>query len=280
MSFVRLRAFIRILTGMKYSYAELAGMIDHALLHPTMSDADLRAGCMLAAKLRVASVCIKPYAVTLAAAVVRGSDVAVGTVIGFPHGSNATEIKRMETTRACADGATEIDMVINIGKALSDDWCYVEEDIRAVCHEAHTHAALVKVIFENDFFASDATKIRLCKISESAGADFIKTSTGFGFVKGPDGRFSTSGATLHDVTLMRANVTSHVQVKAAGGVRDLTGLIAMRDLGVTRCGTSASEAILEEYHVANGEKKPHNFSKPVCQKGRAKLTDDETRSLL
>lgn len=232
---------------MKYSYAELAGMIDHALLHPTMSDAELRAGCVLAAKLGVASVCIKPYAVTLAADVLRGSEVAVGTVIGFPHGSNATEIKRMETARVCADGAREIDMVINIGKAMSGDWRYVEEDIRAVCHEAHTHGALVKVIFENDFFVSDATKIQLCKISESAGADFVKTSTGFGFVKGPDGSFSTSGATAHDVTLMRSNVTSRVQVKAAGGVRDLTGLIAMRDLGVTRCGTSASAAILEEY---------------------------------
>jgi deoxyribose-phosphate aldolase len=232
---------------MKYSYGELAGMIDHALLHPTMSDAELRAGCTLAAKLGVASVCIKPYAVALAADVLRGSDVAVGTVIGFPHGSNATEIKRMETARACADGAREIDMVINIGKAMSGDWRYVEEDIRAVCHEAHTHGALVKVIFENDFFASDATKIQLCKISESAGADFVKTSTGFGFVKRPDGSFSTSGATAHDVILMRANVTSRVQVKAAGGVRDLTGLIAMRDLGVTRCGTSASAAILDEY---------------------------------
>jgi deoxyribose-phosphate aldolase len=243
------------MTGMKYSYAELAGMIDHALLHPTLSDAELRAGCTLAAKLCVASVCIKPYAVTLAAAILRGSDVAVGTVIGFPHGGNATEIKRMETARACADGATEIDMVINIGKAMSGDWRYVEEEIRAICHEAHTQTALVKVIFENDFFAGDATKIQLCEISESAGADFVKTSTGFGFVKAPDGRFNTSGATLHDVTLMRANVSSKVQVKAAGGVRDLATLIAMRDLGVTRCGTSASAAILDEYQRSAREEK-------------------------
>jgi deoxyribose-phosphate aldolase len=232
---------------MKYHYEDLAGMIDHALLHPTLSDDDLRAGCELARSLRVASVCIKPYAVRAAAELLRGSRVAAGTVIGFPHGSNATEIKRAETAIACEDGAVEIDMVINIGKALSADWAYVERDLRAVCDEAHRHGALVKVIFENEFLDNDATKIELCKISERAGADFVKTSTGFGFVKGVDGHFRTIGAMPHDLALMRAHVTARVQVKASGGIRDLDGLIAARELGATRCGTSASAAILAEY---------------------------------
>jgi deoxyribose-phosphate aldolase len=231
---------------MKFSYAELAGMIDHALLHPTMTDAELRAGCELALRLGVAGVCIKPYAVPLAASILQGSSVAVGTVIGFPHGSNTSRIKRAETAGACDDGATEIDMVINIGKALSGDWAFVEADIRAVCEEAHRHRALVKVIFENDFLCDDATKTQLCKISEQAGADFIKTSTGFGFVNGPDGRLHTAGATAHDLQLMRGAVSEKVQVKAAGGIRDLAGLLAARALGATRVGTSASETILAE----------------------------------
>lgn len=224
-------------------------MIDHALLHPTMTDAELRAGCDLALSLGVASVCIKPYAVPLAASILRGSSVAVGTVVGFPHGANATEIKRLETAQACADGAAEIDMVINIGKALSGDLETVEADMRSVCEEAHQHAALVKVIFENDFLRDDVIKIELCKISERAGADFIKTSTGFGFIKGSDGHFRTAGATAHDLALMRAHVTERVQIKASGGVRDLDSLIAVRELGATRCGTSASAAILGEYRT-------------------------------
>lgn len=251
---------------MKYSYAELAGMIDHALLHPTMTDAELRAGCELAARLAVASVCIKPYAVKWAAKLLDNSSVKVGTVIGFPHGSNATEIKRAETDLACRDGATEIDMVINIGKALSADWRTVEDDIRAVCEEAHRHDALVKVIFENDFFADDSSKVQLCKVSEIAGADFVKTATGFGFIKGPDGRFSVGGATAHDLALMRASVSPKVQVKAAGGVRDLAGLMAVRELGATRCGTSASAAILDEfrrYEAAEKKGDPHAAGLPL-----------------
>lgn len=239
---------------MKYSYEDLAGMIDHSLLHPTMTDADLKAGCAVAAEYRVASVCIKPYAVKMAAELLSGTGVKVGCVIGFPSGSSATEVKRFETEVACRDGAVEIDMVINIGKALSGDWDYVEQDVRTVCDEAHRHGAKVKVIFENDYLGkggagltSDEFKIRLCQICERAGADWVKTSTGYGFVKQPDGSYNYQGATEHDLALMRANCSPAVQVKAAGGVRDLDGLIRVRDLGATRCGATATAVMLDEY---------------------------------
>src|SRR6266498_5856883 len=223
---------------MKYTYEQLAQMIDHSLLHPTMTDQELEDGCKLAADHGVASVCIKPYAVKRAVEWLRGSGVLVGCVIGFPHGNSTTESKRYETELACQDGAVEIDMVINVGKALSGDWDYVERDIRAVCVEAHQHGAKVKVIFENDYLSrggaglsSDDLKRQLCRIAERAGADWVKTSTGYGFVKGPDGKYSYQGATEHDLKLMRASCSSKVQVKAAGGVRDLDGLIRVRDLG-------------------------------------------------
>ena len=232
---------------MRYSYEELAGMIDHSLLHPAMTDQDIRDGCELAKRYQVASVCVKPYAVRQALEILRGSGVAVGCVVGFPHGNSATEVKRYETQVACREGAIEIDMVINIGKALGGDWDYVKQDIKAVVDEAHSHGAIVKVIFENDFLPDDETKIRLCRLCEDAGADFVKTSTGFGFVKGPDGTYSYKGATEHDLRLMRAQCSQKVQIKAAGGVRDLDALMKVRDLGATRCGASATAALLDEY---------------------------------
>jgi deoxyribose-phosphate aldolase len=239
---------------MKYSYSELAKMIDHSLLHPTMTDRELEDGCRLAVKYDVASVCIKPYFVTRAVELLRGSNVLIGAVIGFPHGNSATEVKRFETERACRDGAVEIDMVMNIGKALGGDWKYVEDDVRAVCDQAHRQGAKVKVIFENDYLAnggaglsSDDLKTKLCQIAERAGADWVKTSTGYGFVKGADGQYNYRGATEHDLKLMRATCSPKVQVKAAGGVRDLDGLIRVRELGATRCGASATAAILDEY---------------------------------
>lgn len=232
---------------MKYTYEELAKMIDHSLLHPALTDCELEEGCKLAALYGVASVCIKPYAVKLAAKLLKGTGVKVGCVIGFPHGNSCTEVKRYETELACRDGAEEIDMVINIGKALSGDWDYVEQDIRAVCDEAHKHGAKVKVIFENDYLPNDDIKIKLCQICERAGADWIKTSTGYGFVKQKDGNYNYKGATDHDLKLMVANVSPKVQVKAAGGVRDLDSLIRVRELGATRCGASATKAILDEY---------------------------------
>ncbi len=239
---------------MKYTYEQLAKMIDHSLLHPTMTDRDLDEGCALAAKYGVASLCIKPYAVKRAAELLKGSGVLVGAVIGFPHGNSTTESKRYETELACRDGAAEIDMVVNIGKALSGDWDYVERDIKAVCDEAHKHQAKVKVIFENDYLtqggaglSSEDFKAKLCVLSERAGADWVKTSSGYGFVKQPDGSYNYKGATEADLKLMRAQVSEKVQVKAAGGVRDLDGLIKVRDLGGSRCGATATAAMMEEY---------------------------------
>ncbi len=239
---------------MKYTYEQLAKMIDHSLLHPTMTDHELEEGCRLAAKYGVASVCIKPYAVPRAAALLEGTGVFVGAVIGFPHGNSSTESKRYETELACRDGAVEIDMVINIGKALSGDWDYVERDVRTVCVEAHQHGAKVKVIFENDYLTKggaglggDDFKKKLCQLCERAGADWVKTSSGYGFVKQPDGSYNYQGATAHDLALMRASVSAQVQVKAAGGVRDLDGLIKVRDLGGTRCGATATAVMLDEY---------------------------------
>jgi len=239
---------------MQPTYEDLAGMIDHSLLHPTMTDADLEAGCATAAKYGTASVCIKPYAVKRAVELLKGTQVKVGCVIGFPHGHSATEVKRFETEVACKDGAVEIDMVINIGKALSGDWDYVERDVKAVCDEAHKHGAKVKVIFENDYLtkggaglSSDEFKIKLCQLCERAGADWVKTSTGYGFVKQTDGSYNYQGATEHDLALMRKSCSDKVQVKAAGGVRDLDGLIRVYQLGATRCGATATAVMLDEY---------------------------------
>lgn len=239
---------------MKYTYEELAKMIDHSLLHPTMTDQELEDGCRLAAKYGVASVCIKPYAVKRAAELLKGTGVVVGAVIGFPHGNSTTESKRYETELACRDGAAEIDMVINIGKALGGDWDYVSRDIQAVCDEAHGRGAKVKVIFENDYLTKGGAglssyefKKKLCGLCEKAGADWVKTSSGYGFVKQPDGSYNYKGATEHDLALMRASVSAKVQVKAAGGVRDLDGLIKVRDLGGSRCGATATAVMMDEY---------------------------------
>ncbi len=252
---------------MKYSYSQLAKMIDHSLLHPTLTDRELEDGCAVAVKYEVASVCIKPYYVQRAGELLRGSGVLVGAVIGFPHGNGATEAKRYETELACRDGAVEIDMVVNVGKALSGDWAYVEQDIRAVCDEAHKNHAIVKVIFENDFLLRDETKIKLCQISESAGADYVKTSTGYGFVKQKDGNYNYAGATEHDLKLMRANCSPKVKVKAAGGVRDLDGLIRVRELGADRCGASATVAMLEEYKRRSTQGTSHSEKPTVIGTG-------------
>lgn len=221
----------------------LVGMIDHALLHPTQTDDQLREGCELAKELSVASVCVKPYAVPLAMEVLDGSGVAVGTVIGFPHGSNVTEVKVVETRFACEQGASEVDMVVNIGKVLSEDWDYVEAEIRAIVDTAHSFGAITKVIFENDYLDDDRYKIRLCEICRRVGAEFIKTSTGFGFVKQASGDYNYQGATEHDIRLMRQHAGEEMQVKAAGGIRSFEDAEKMIALGVTRLGTSGSAAI-------------------------------------
>jgi len=230
----------------------IAKLIDHSLLHPTLTDDEIRAGCQLAKRYEVASVCVKPYAVPLAVEILAGSSVAVGTVIGFPHGSHCTETKVTEARLACQQGATELDMVVNVGKVLSGDWQYVEADIRAVVDEAHQHGAITKVIFENDFLPRDDLKRQLCEICQRAGAEFVKTSTGFGFTKQPDGSYNYQGATEHDIRLMRASVAATVQVKAAGGVRTYEDAARMRELGVTRIGATATQQIVAGQRAAAG----------------------------
>jgi deoxyribose-phosphate aldolase len=217
------------------TYAELAKMIDHSLLQPKLTDAELEEGCRIAGEYNVASVCIKPYAVKRAAELLRGSTVAVGTTIGFPHGGHATAVKVFESERAMDDGADELDMVVNIGKVLSKDWPYVAQDIRAVVESAHRRGALVKVIFENSELA-DEHKEKLCEICGELRADFVKTSTGYG----------ASGALDADLKLMRRCSPPHVKVKAAGGVRTYERLLEVRALGVTRVGATASKPILDE----------------------------------
>ena len=226
----------------KPSLAELAKMFDHSLLQPNLTDADLEAGCAIAREYRVASVCIKPYAVGRAVSWLAGSGVLVGTVIGFPHGGNVTKIKVAEAEAAMADGAVELDMVVNIGKVLSREYGFVRDDIAAITDVAHRNGAKVKVIFENCFL-QDEHKIELCKICGESQVDWVKTSTGYG-----DG-----GATDHDLTLMRKYSPAHVQVKAAGGVRTYERLLAVRALGVTRVGATATKAILEECRLKAGE---------------------------
>jgi deoxyribose-phosphate aldolase len=236
---------------MQYNIEEIAKMIDHSLLHPTMTDEDLEKGVQQAIYYKTASVCIKPYAVPQCAAWLKGTGVLVCTVIGFPHGSHTTVIKVAETKLACEQGCDEIDMVVNIGKVLSGDWTYVADEIRAINDECLKHGAILKVIFENDYL-KDEHKIRLCQICSEIPVAFVKTSTGYGYVKGDDGKFSTKGATLEDVALMLKHVAPGVQVKAAGGVRSLEELIKMKELGVTRIGATATAVIVEEARKRNG----------------------------
>ena len=225
---------------------ELAGMIDHSILHPTMTDSILEKECAVAKRFEVASVCVKPYMVTCAAELLKGTDVAVGCVIGFPHGNSTPAVKVFEAVQACNDGASEIDMVINIGKALSGDWIYVENEVRVVTAMCHEHHALVKVIFETDYLTRTEDKIRLCEICTRVGADFVKTSTGYGFVKLSGGTYNYQGATVADIELMRKHSGPDVRVKAAGGVRTLDDLLKMKEAGADRCGATATEAILTE----------------------------------
>ena len=225
---------------------ELAKMIDHSILHPTHTDEDLKKQCEVARTYNVASVCVKPFAVKQAVEYLKGSEVEVGCVIGFPHGNSATAVKVFETETACKDGATEIDMVINIGKALSGDWIYVEDEIKAVTQASHKQKTIVKVIFETDYVTKTEDKIRLCEICTRVGADFVKTSTGYGFVKQSNGDYNYKGATVSDIELMRKHSGAGVRVKSAGGVRSLDDLLTMKAAGAVRSGATATEAILQE----------------------------------
>lgn len=218
------------------TYAQLAKVIDHSLLRPELTDADVKAGCELAAKYHTATVCVKPSHVKLAADLLKGTDVLVSTTVGFPHGAHLTAIKIAEAEQAIKDGAVELDMVLNIGALRSGNLDLVGADIKAVCDLAHGRGVKVKVIFENAYL-NDEEKIAACKLAEAAGADWVKTSTGF----------APSGATLEDLRLMRASVSEKVQVKAAGGVRTLDALLAVIDAGCTRCGATATQQIMDDF---------------------------------
>jgi deoxyribose-phosphate aldolase len=217
------------------TYAQIAGMIDHSLLNPSLSDDELDAGCRLAVDYQCASVCIMPFAVARCAELLAGSQVIPGTTVGFPHGGHATPTKVAEALTALGEGARELDMVINTSRALSQDWGYVRADIAAVLEVTHGAGARLKVIFENCYL-TDAHKIALCRICGELGVDWVKTSTGYG----------TGGATLDDLRLMREHSPAGVQVKAAGGIRDLDALLAVRALGVTRVGASRTAEMLDE----------------------------------
>jgi deoxyribose-phosphate aldolase len=229
-----------------FTLKEVAKMIDHSLLHPTMTDEELIKGCHVAREYDVAAVCIKPYFVKETVELLRGSDVKVCSVIGFPHGNSTIQSKVYETRLACKDGATEIDMVVNAGKALGEDWRYVKKEINAINKECLKHGAILKVIFENDFITLDKHKVKLCKICNAVGVAFIKTSTGYGYVKQANGDYNYKGATEHDLILMRKHADPSVQIKAAGGVRTLDGLLRVKELGCSRLGASATISIMEE----------------------------------
>jgi deoxyribose-phosphate aldolase len=239
---------------MDLTYDAIARRIDHSLLAPTLTPAELEAGCQLALAYGVASVCIKPFAIGLARGILAGSNVAVGTVIGFPHGSNTTATKVFEAKAAMAEGATELDMVVNIGQALGGDWDAVRADIAAVTEAAHAQGAIVKVIFENCYLGA-LEKTRLCDICVEVGADFVKTSTGYG----------TGGATVEDLTLMRDRIAgSKTQLKAAGGCRDLETTIAFTKLGCERIGLSKTADILDALRERLGLPAIHTGSRQTA----------------
>ncbi|MEN4011090.1 MAG: deoxyribose-phosphate aldolase [Chloroflexota bacterium] len=218
------------------TYQQLAKVIDHSLLRPELTAEEVVEGCELAARYHVATVCVKPCHVRLAAKQLSDTDVLVSTVVGFPHGSSQTAIKVAEAGLAMDDGAVELDMVLNIGELRSGNDDFVFADIKAVCDVAHARGVKVKVILENAYL-TDEQKVRGCQLAEKAGADWVKTSTGF----------APGGATLEDLRLMRRTVSDHVQVKAAGGVRTLDALLAVIEAGVTRCGATATATILDDF---------------------------------
>jgi deoxyribose-phosphate aldolase len=225
----------------RLTYEDVAKTIDHSLLRPELDDQFIIDGCRLAAEYQVASVCCRPADVKRAGELLAGTKVAVGTVIGFPHGGTTTDVKVFEAEQALRDGATELDMVINIGALRSGRDAYVRDEIAAIVEVAHAAGAIVKVILENAYL-DDEQKVQGCKLAEAAGADFVKTSTGF----------APTGATHEDLALMRRSVSPHVGVKAAGGVRTLDGLLAVMELGVTRIGATQTAVILDEFRSRKG----------------------------
>jgi deoxyribose-phosphate aldolase len=221
---------------MNHTYLDIAKMIDHSLLSPVLTDEELEKGCRLAREYDVASACVKPYFLKRCAELLAGSTVAASTVLGFPHGGSTVAVKVAEAEAALRDGGSELDMVANIGKVLSRDWDYVREDIREVVDVTHAGGGIVKVIFENCYL-QDEHKIKLCEICAEVGADFVKTSTGYG----------SGGATIPDLKLMRKHSPPHIRVKAAGGIRTLDALLEVRAIGVSRSGATRTAEMLDEY---------------------------------
>ena len=225
---------------------EIMKMVDHSLLSPTLTDEALEEGCTIAARYHTASVCVKPYHVKQAAQRLQESDVVVGGVVGFPHGNSTTRVKVAEAEQILKDGAVEVDVVVNIGKVLSEDWMYVSQEIQALKDITHADNSILKVIFENDFLPEDRLKIKLCKICSEIGVDFVKTSTGYNYLKGPDGKYNYQGATLHDLKLMVKHTSPQVQVKAAGNSGTLKAVIKLREIGVTRTGTGKTVQLFND----------------------------------
>jgi len=218
-----------------YSYHDISKMIDHSLLNPTLTQKDLEDGCALALRYDTASVCIMPFYLKRCAQLLAGSTVYASTTIGFPHGGHTTGIKLDEAKRAMDDGGQELDVVINISRAKSADWTYVHDELAALTEVIHAAGQKIKVIFENAYL-TDAEKVRLCEICGALGVDWVKTSTGY----------APSGATMADLELMRKHPPATVQIKAAGGIRDLDAMLAVRALGVTRVGATRTETMLED----------------------------------
>lgn len=219
---------------MKYSYTDIASMIDHSLLKPTLTDEEVIEGCRLAAEYKVASVCVRPSDVKVAKEILQNTGVQVGTVIGFPHGSTTLAGKMLEATEAIENGAEELDMVINIGKIKSGEFNYIKAELSVITAFAHSRTAKIKVIFENCYL-TDEEKIQLCEICNEVNVDWVKTSTGYG----------TGGAEDNDLKLMRKHCKPEIQVKAAGGIRTLEKAIRCRELGCTRIGATATRDILD-----------------------------------
>ncbi len=230
---------------MALTYDDIAGMIDHSLLHPILTDDQLLKGCETALLYRTASVCIKPYALPIAVSILKGSTVKVGTVVSFPHGNCDTRVKVEEARQAIADGAEEIDMVINTGKALGENWDFIEYEVNSVLELSREHGVLLKIIFENDYLGEEEI-IELCKICSELEVPYVKTSTGYGFLKQPNGYYAYKGATLMDLEIMKEFVKPPTKIKAAGGIRTLDDLLLMRKVGVSRVGTTSTVAILDE----------------------------------
>jgi deoxyribose-phosphate aldolase len=239
-----------------FDYEAIAKMIDHSLLNPSLTTRELEDGCTLAVRYNVASVCILPYYLARSAALLAGTTVHTSTTIGFPHGGHTTAIKLAEARQALLDGGQELDVVINISQARSGDWQYVGDELSALTEAIHAGGAKIKVIFENAYL-DDAAKIRLCEICGKLEVDWVKTSTGY----------APTGATLPDLELMRKHSPARVQVKAAGGIRDLDALLAVRAIGVSRVGATRTQAMLEECRKRLGLAPISHAAPPAAPKG-------------